>query len=263
MVSNRPYKDKIKMKGNDACCDDIYSVYIRELVIDLLVTVMDDKGPLNGAVVELADLTLGSYPESKSNLNTNIFNFPLIGDRTYKGIVKKEGYFPDTISFNTNGIIDDYTVKKTVKLKVDPNYKKEPETEIISINQPIRLNNILYGYDKWDITTAAEKDLSYLLELMEDYPDMEIELSSHTDFRGDDKYNQTLSQKRAQSATNWLIERGIDKKRIKSVGYGEKRPLINCKKCTEDEHQLNRRTEFRIIKGPDTIEIKKEIFKKG
>lgn len=263
LVSNRPHKDKAKIKGNDACCDDIFRVFIRELVIDLLVTVTDDKGPLNGAVVEVSDLTLGSYPESKSNINTNIFNFPLLGDRNYKGVIKKEGYLSDTITFNTNGIIDDYTVKKPVKLRIDPNYKKEPEVEIITINQPIRLNNILYDLNKWDIKPAAEKDLQYILELMEDYPDMEIELGSHTDFRSDDKYNETLSLKRAQAATNWLVERGIDKKRIKSVGYGEKKPLIDCKKCTEEEHQLNRRTEFKILKGPQTIEIKKEVFKKG
>ena len=263
LVSNRPHKEKLKVKGNDACCDDVFRVFIRELVIDLLVTVNDEKGPLNGAVVDVSDLTLGSYPESKSNVNTNVFNFPLIVDRNYKIVTKKEGFLPDTSLIEVKNIIDDYTFKRTVTLKVDPNYKKEPEMEVITINQPIRLNNILYDVNKSDIKLAAEKDLQYILDLMEEYPEMEIELGSHTDFRSDDKYNETLSQKRAQSATNWLVERGIDKKRIKSVGYGEKSPLIDCKKCTEEEHQLNRRTEFKILKGPQSIEIKKEVFKKG
>lgn len=263
LVSNRPNKDKQKMKGSDSCCDDIYSVYIRELVIDLLATIEDQNGALNGANGEVYDLTLGGYPDTKSNFNGNIFNFPLQADRSYKAIFKKEGYFPDTITFNTNGILDDYTVKKTIKLKQDPNYGKD-EVEIVTINQPIRLNNIYYNYDKSDILPDAEQDLSTLVDLMEDYPDMVIELSSHTDARGDDGYNQKLSQRRADSAKAWLVAKGINKDRIKPVGYGEKVILNRCAnnvRCTDAEHRINRRTEFKIIAGPQSIEIKKEVFK--
>lgn len=263
LVSNRPNKDKQKMKGSDSCCDDIYGVYIRELVIDLLATVEDQNGSLNGANAEVYDLTLGGYPETKSNFNGNIFNFPLLADRNYKAIFKKEGYFPDTITFNTNGIVEDKTIKRTIKLKVDPDFGKD-EVEIVTINQPIRLNNIYYNYDKSDILPDAEEDLNTLLELMEDYPDMVIELSSHTDARGDDGYNQKLSQRRAESAKTWLTAKGVNKDRIKPVGYGEKVILNKCAnnvRCTDAEHRINRRTEFKIIAGPQTIEIKKEIFK--
>jgi peptidoglycan-associated lipoprotein len=267
LVSNRPHKDKVKMKGNDSCCDDIYGVYIRDLVIDLLVNVEDEKGPLNGAGTDLYDLSLGGYPETKTNINTHIFNFPLQADRNYKAIIKKEGYFPDSISFNTNAMIDDYTVKKTIKLKKDPNYDpnkgKKDETITVSTNEPIRLNNIYYDYDKFNILPDAEQDLATLQELLEDYSDMVIELSSHTDSRGDDKYNQKLSQKRAESAKKWLTQRGIASDRIKPVGYGEKQILNRCTngvKCDDNEHRLNRRTEFKIIAGPQTIEIKKTIF---
>ncbi len=263
LVSNRPNKDKQKMKGSDSCCDDIYGVYIRELVIDLLSTVEDQNGALNGANVEVYDLTLGGYPETKTNFNGNVFNFPLLADRNYKAIFKKEGYFPDTITFNTNGIVEDKTIKRTIKLKADPDYGKD-EVEIVTINQAIRLNNIYYNYDKSDILPDAEEDLNTLLELMEDYPDMVIELSSHTDARGDDGYNQKLSQRRAESAKTWLIAKGVNKDRIKPVGYGEKVILNKCAnnvRCTDAEHRINRRTEFKIIAGPQTIEIKKEIFK--
>ncbi|MBK9686791.1 MAG: OmpA family protein [Saprospiraceae bacterium] len=263
LVSNRPNKDKKKMKGSDSCCDDIYGVYIRELVIDLLSTVEDQNGALNGANVEVYDLTLGGYPETKTNFNGNVFNFPLLADRNYKAIFKKEGYFPDTITFNTNGIVEDKTIKRTIKLKADPDYGKD-EVEIVTINQAIRLNNIYYNYDKSDILPDAEEDLNTLLELMEDYPDMVIELSSHTDARGDDGYNQKLSQRRAESAKTWLTAKGVNKDRIKPVGYGEKVILNKCAnnvRCTDAEHRINRRTEFKIIAGPQTIEIKKEIFK--
>ncbi|MBP6398125.1 MAG: OmpA family protein [Saprospiraceae bacterium] len=263
LVSNRPNKDKQKMKGSDSCCDDIYGVYIRELVIDLLSTIEDQNGALNGANVEVYDLTLGGYPETKTNFNGNVFNFPLLADRNYKAIFKKEGYFPDTITFNTNGIVEDKTIKRTIKLKSDPDYGKD-EVEIVTINQAIRLNNIYYNYDKFDILPDAEEDLNTLLELMEDYPDMVIELSSHTDARGDDGYNQKLSQRRAESAKTWLTAKGVNKDRIKPVGYGERVILNKCAnnvRCTDAEHRINRRTEFKIIAGPQTIEIKKEIFK--
>jgi peptidoglycan-associated lipoprotein len=275
MVSNRPNKSKLKIKGSDTCCDDIFSVYIRELVVDLLVNVEDPAGPLNGAGIELYDLTIGGYPDTKTNVNTNTFNFPLEIDREYKFVVAKEGYFPDTVSFNTNGILDDYTVKKTVKLKKDPNYNpndpnknNDPnggggEIVVIKKNEAIRLNNIYYEYDKYDILPDAEQDLSILQELMEEYPDMVIELSSHTDARGNDSYNQSLSLKRAQSAKSWLVERGVDASRIKGVGYGEKQILNRCKndvRCSEEEHRLNRRTEFKLIGGPASIEINSKMF---
>ena len=99
---------------------------------------------------------------------------------------------------------------------------------------------------------------------MEKYPDMVIELSSHTDSQGRSTYNEDLSLRRAKSATVWLTDRGISKKRIKPVGYGESVILNHCKngvKCTDDEHRQNRRTEFRIIAGPQTIEISREVTK--
>ena len=175
-----------------------------------------------------------------------------------------EGYYPDTITFNTNGIFDNYTVRKTIKLIPLPPAEKEPEFTEVTINEPIRLNNIYYDLAKWDILTEAEQDLEYIEELMDQYSDMVIELSSHTDSRGKTRYNLDLSQKRAQSAKDWLVNRGIDPNRIKPVGYGESKILNQCKgrvKCSEEEHRINRRTEFKIIAGPETIQIKKEILK--
>ncbi|HPN70176.1 MAG TPA: OmpA family protein, partial [Saprospiraceae bacterium] len=125
------------------------------------------------------------------------------------------------------------------------------------------LNNIYYDLDKWDILPDAEQDLSYIEELMIEYPDMVIELGSHTDAQGENAYNQKLSQKRAESARDWLTNEGIAADRIKAVGYGESVILNKCKngvRCTDDEHRQNRRTEFKIIAGPTTIKIKKSNF---
>ena len=78
---------------------------------------------------------------------------------------------------------------------------------------------------------------------------IKIQLSSHTDCRGNDDYNATLSQKRAESAVNYMISKGIDANRLGAKGYGESQPAASCecKKCSEDEHQANRRTTFKVL----------------
>ncbi len=90
---------------------------------------------------------------------------------------------------------------------------------------------------------------------------MVIELSSHTDSRGNDAYNLDLSQRRANSAKQYLVIKGIDSRRVRAVGYGEKRILNRCTNgvnCSEPEHRINRRTEFTILEGPQTIEVRRE-----
>ena len=260
LVSNRPDKDKRSLKGK-TCCDDIYSIEIRDVIVDLLAIVEDENGSLPGATIELIDNSVdGGNPTAKTNMSGNDFSFLLESDHSYVAKVTREGYYPDSISFNTVGILDDYTVKKTVILQPKP--EEEEEMEIVTINQPIRLNNIYYEFDKDNILPEAEPDLEYLVELMNEYPDMVIELSSHTDAQGVSTYNQDLSQRRAESARLWLMDAGINEDRIKPVGYGESQILNRCVngvRCSDDEHKFNRRTEFKIIAGPQSIEIKKSI----
>ena len=267
IVSNRPTENKKKLKSK-TCCDDIFSFTVQELIIDLLAVVIDEKeGALNGATIKLKNTTdpISNPTDSKYNALGNEFQFLLGSDYKYKAIITADGYYPDSIEFNTAGILDNYTVNKTITLQPIP---PEPEvtetTETVTINQPIRLNNIYYDFDDDKILPDAEQDLNTLHDLLIEYPDMIIELSSHTDSQGRGSYNEDLSQRRAESATDWLLDKGIDKKRIKPVGYGESVILNKCKngvKCTDDEHRENRRTEFKIIAGPQTIEIKKQVKK--
>ena len=104
----------------------------------------------------------------------------------------------------------------------------------------------------------AQKSLDYVFDILTKYPDMTIELGSHTDAQGSDKYNLELSQKRATGVKKYLIAKGVDATRMAAKGYGETRLVNQCKngvKCTDEEHKQNRRTEFRILSGPTTIEI--------
>ncbi len=112
----------------------------------------------------------------------------------------------------------------------------------------IELKSIFYDYDKWNIRMDAASDLKSLADLMQKNPSLEIELSSHTDQRGSARYNQSLSEKRAKSARDYLIKRGVNPTRIVAVGYGEERLRNTCNVCSEGDHQENRRTEVLVTK---------------
>ncbi|PKV51175.1 putative repeat protein (TIGR01451 family) [Aquimarina sp. MAR_2010_214] len=121
-----------------------------------------------------------------------------------------------------------------------------------TINDLINLNEIYFDFDKWDITKKAETELDKVVEIMNnDYPNMVIKIETHSDSRGGENYNLTLSQKRAESIYNYLLSKNISKNRILSyVGFGETRPVNNCKDgedCSEDQYQKNRRSSFVIM----------------
>ena len=116
-------------------------------------------------------------------------------------------------------------------------------------NKEIVLDNIYYDFDKSDIREDAKPTLNQLANTLKQNPSIKIQLSSHTDCRGNEGYNEELSQRRAQSAVDYLISLGINANRLIAKGYGESNPAVicNCSNCTEEEHQKNRRTTFKIL----------------
>ncbi|HHH49811.1 MAG TPA: hypothetical protein ENK52_02400, partial [Saprospiraceae bacterium] len=115
----------------------------------------------------------------------------------------------------------------------------------------IELPNIYYNFNDASIRPDARKDLDFVVSLMKQYPSMEIDLGSHTDARGGTRYNQKLSQKRADQAVAYITSKGISKDRLTATGYGESQIRNHCtdgKKCSEKEHQYNRRTEVKVTK---------------
>jgi outer membrane protein OmpA-like peptidoglycan-associated protein len=112
------------------------------------------------------------------------------------------------------------------------------------------IQNIYFDLDKWEINDKAEKQIAILLYVMQKNPNIKLEVKSHTDSRASDSYNLELSNKRALATQNWLVKNGIDTNRIIGKGYGESMLVNKCAngvKCSEKEHQMNRRSEFIVI----------------
>ncbi len=262
LVSNR---EGTRSAHGRTCCNDIWTVEKQKVILDLLATVYDDKKEaLSGATVQLVQMFENTPGETKQNTKdkANVFSFPLDRETPYIVIATREGYYPDTLAFNTTGTNKTKTFEQQFYLKPLP---VEDVYETYTIDQPIELENIFYDFDDDKILPSAEQDLTVLFELMNKYEDMVIELGSHTDAQGATGYNRRLSQRRANSAKNWLTEKGIDPSRITSVGYGESQIRNHCtngKKCSDEEHRYNRRTEFKIVAGPTSIQIEKTRLKK-
>ena len=171
------------------------------------------------------------------------FEFIVYTDEEYLLIGEKENYFSTRGDFSTIGKELDKTKLKEFITNVE--FEKNLILDRIIVNKSIVLDNIYYDLDKADIREDAAIELDKLVIILEDNPNISIELSSHTDDRSSVEYNQDLSQRRAESAVSYILSKGIDRTRISAKGYGESQLLIlNAK--TEDEHQINRRTEFKV-----------------
>jgi len=124
------------------------------------------------------------------------------------------------------------------------------EMDVIKKNVSFEVKDILYAFNDYKLLDTSKAQMDELVEFLTVNDNISVELSSHTDARGSDEYNETLSQKRAQSCVDYLAEHGVDKKRIVAKGYGESRLLNHCAngiQCSEEEHQANRRTEIKIL----------------
>lgn len=239
VVSNRPGGYGLK---SETCCDDIYQVYRHKIYLAVKGTLLNADTAnqlITNQPVTLFDEATGATLKTFNSTNGTYF-FDLLPDKTYKLSAVKEGYFAAVQTFNTNGRENSDTLVFALSLK-----KMEK-------NKAYTLNNIYYEFDKADLTQASKSVLDTLYDILKENPQIAIELSSHTDAKGSDKYNLDLSQKRAESCTNYLInEKGVAKERVTAKGYGETVPVApNTKPDGKDDEEgraKNRRTEFKII----------------
>jgi len=207
----------------------------------------DDNGvliPLSNTKVLLVDEEDGIIDEAFTKMDGK-YKFRVYSEENYYLIAEKEEYFTTRINFSTIGkSVDRSTLKQMV---TDVNFEVDLPLNQIVMQKPVVLNNIYYDLNKANIKEAAAKELNKLVTIMKDNPQITIELSSHTDIRAAHDYNMQLSQRRAESAVNYIISEGIDASRLIAKGYGETKVIIENAE-TELEHQQNRRTEFKVIK---------------
>lgn len=192
----------------------------------------------NGEIQEMYTRRDGSY-EFKRDLECD-----------YELIASRE-------NFASSSEIIEKAIKKTLfGKKVKPTFSLNLfDTKLYKVGDVIKLENIYYNTDDFKVRDFSKKELDKLANTLKRYPNMIIEIASHTDTRGNAGTNLALSQKRANEVRKYLLSRGVEKNRIKATGKGESEPLNACSdgvQCTEAEHQRNRRTEFKIL----TIERK-------
>ncbi len=294
MTSNREGGRSVKSK---TCCDDVYGFRIASLYANLVVGLFnEDKQPLKTGTIELQPIVSGDPVgpgTQKSQDDGNRFDFGLELETQYSIVASHPGYYPDTIELSTLGLEESKNFEQVFFLRKDPNWidpNATPEVvlDTIDITEVVALENILYDFDKSEIRQDAEPDLVYLAKLMNEQPNMVIELGSHTDYQGKDDYNQQLSKRRADSARKWLIVNAdIDGPRIKTQGYGETQPVVVSPRLAsrtgflsegdvlteafikalpaeqqDRANELNRRTEFRILSGAENLIIDRGVIER-
>lgn len=237
--------------------DDIYRfIAFRVLVFSLSGKVQGLKTAeaLAGAEVTLRNKQTGATEKAITDENGN-YHFTLDSLSSYELSASKAGFTAITgVNITTKGLTESTELHSDINLEkpvpVEPSGEIRFGLEKITVNKPIEMKGIRFGLDKADITPTAAVELNKLVKLLKDHPALVIELSSHTDARGNDSYNMKLSQRRAESTLRYLVSKGIDRKRLVAKGYGESQLLNRCSNnvpCTEEEHSVNRRTSFTVL----------------
>ncbi len=212
------------------------------------------------ANVKILNKTSGKTDKLQTNANGE-FEYALDVNSEYEILANGKGYKAS----NTEKIVTTNELRPLdIKLQMIP-IESEVIASPISTGTIIVLEKIYYDFDKAIIRQGAAQELDALVSLLQQYPSMEVELTSHTDSRGKTEYNQKLSATRAEAAKNYLIARDISGIRITARGAGESQLRNNCAdgmNCSEEEHQYNRRTEVRITKMNEAA-VKVEYGDKG
>lgn len=217
--------------------DQIYAFTHYEPLFHLDGLVMDEEGRyLPNVEVVLTDMATGEDVSMLTGADGK-FQFQLEPGSDYRVRSSHAEMLTSSANVSTKGLTRSDTLNSSVRMTR------------LRIGEAITINNIYYDYDEWHIRPDAAVELDKLARIFIDNPSMTFELGSHTDSRGGDLYNLVLSDARANSAVNYLIQRGVDPDRIMAKGYGEGKlvnPCGNGVRCTEEEHQANRRTEFTV-----------------
>ena len=248
-VSNRPGGTSLK---SETCCDDLYHFYYTRYIKIFVSgnifeesdsTGQDQKNIENATVtVFLVDTASGERMEIKKAFSNESGEYMVKLEQGNQYIMQmsKEGYFHQDVPFSTE------TIEKSDTFKLgDLWLGKIPD-------EPIVIKNVYYPFDKAHLTPETQTVIdTTIYQILMENMELVVEISSHTDSKGSDSYNQSLSQKRAESVVNYLIKKGISKDRLVPKGYGESAPLVANENedgsDNEENRAKNRRTEFKVI----------------
>ena len=245
-------------RGDKKGFDKIYRFVLPEMEFLVEGMVTDEQGnPLSDAVLRLVG---SDGTNSKLNARRDgSYKIKLKKDVKYVMLATARGHLNAKEQWTTLNLKDSKTY--TINFALSP------------ISRPVKMENIFYEFGRWEITQASETELLHLVKLLQDNPNITIELSAHTDLVGNEEFNLELSQKRAQSCCDFLVKHGIEPERLTPVGYGKTKPVVANKAINKqypfipveqvlDEafilslpadqqeicNQINRRTEFKVLK---------------
>jgi len=259
--SNRP-----NGKGKD----DIYIYKILDPLYNVIVTIKDNNNlkPINNVKVKLIS-SIGEKAEYLTD-NNGKFRFLTKPNTNYIIRTEKENYLNAYQIFETDKELSKFNKKnKELHFEIIIPF----DMQLMEIEKPIILENIFYEYNSAELKEESKENLNQLIKILDENPNISIEISAHTDYRGDIKYNQILSQKRAESVVNYLIKNNVNNNRLTAKGYGKILPkiitpadnnnndifsigtILNEKyiknlsnQNQEIANKINRRTEFKVIK---------------
>jgi len=241
-------------KGNDA----IWSFILPEEAYGIAGKVVDEKGnAIPDAIIRLVSNTgINARVQTKKD---GTYRIKLDKDMDCIMLASSRGYLNQKNKVTTQGLKDSKTFTVNFQLS--------------TISKPIEIENIFYEFGKWNLTQASEAGLHVLLKILNDNPNITIEVSANTDFIGNNESNKILSERRAKSVVDYLISKGIPSDRLTSVGNGEEKPVVVDAKLAkrypflkendvlnesfvikltpeqqEIANQINRRSEFRVVK---------------
>ncbi|GAA4894657.1 OmpA family protein [Flaviramulus aquimarinus] len=215
--------------------------------VEGIVQDLNSKELLAGSLVTLFD-------ESNTVIQDTIvgddayYIFKIEPNKKYKVRGTKKAYIPQDVEFSTDSkgkVQHDIYLSLESFADAEERVKEKEDGDVT-----VELDKIYFDFDEAIIRKDAAVTLNVLVDLMKKYLSMEVEVSAHTDARGPDEYNLNLSKKRAASTLEYLVSQGIERNRLKSIGYGEMQPLNKCVKegiCDDRDYDINRRCEFTIL----------------
>lgn len=225
--------------------DDIYRFWEKCGIINIegVITDANTGNPIHESLVTLLDENNAIVSQISTNAN-GVYKFEGLADCGKQYAVRGENNTKDYSPTEKTITIPRGSHDLTLNIELIP-----PDCAIEDLGCRLNLQPIYFDYGKYKIRSDAEVELAKILQALKEYPQLSIHIESHTDSRSKSKFNMDLSQKRAWTTREWFIKQGIDRNRLSYKGYGETQLLNNCSngmKCSDAEHQLNRRSMFII-----------------